>query len=282
MEEFLQSHSQKGEWEGDDLLVALVKIQLTLEQLMRATTQSPDPPAYYLSALQTQLQTIKAQLPRHLQQNGTPPFSSTSHGPSNALQDIVLSHIFYTELAIHEASLAKPRSAVSGSIPDLQRFEALEGSLSAVKSWFDRHFSIPSFVFSGLTFPYWCHMVHCMLKLLRLSVLDEPGWDRRAVRNKIDLLNIADQLKVGFEQAATQRLLEGGPTAEEDGFAKFTRMLRTIRSNWAAEIAAIEGSAAPTSSSAPGEPFIDGLNIPLFPDDSEAWIAGLFDINWEA
>ncbi|GAB1316133.1 Transcriptional regulator WAR1 [Madurella fahalii] len=265
MDEFLQSLSQKREWEGDDLLVAQVKIQLTLEQLTRATSQSPDPPGYYLSALRTQLQSIKTQLPHHLQQN-----------------DIILSHMSFAELAIHEAALAKPKSPASGTIPDLQRYEAMEGCLSAVKDWFDRHFSIPSYVYIGMTFGYWCHMAHCMLALYRISVLEDPAWDRRAVRNKIDLLSICDQLKTGFEQVAAQRLLDGGLAVEEDGFSKFIRMLRTIKSNWAAELAAIDKSAA-LSSNAPTEPFLDGLNVPFFqPDDSEAWIAGLFDINWEA
>lgn len=282
MDEFLQSLSQKKEWEGDDLLVAQVRIQLTLEQLTRATSQSPDPPGYFLSALRMQLQNIKAQLPHHLQQNGTSSTHSTPSGLSDVLQDIVLSHMSYTELVIHEAGLAKPKSPASGTIPDLQRYEAMEGCLSAVKDWFDRHFSIPSYVYVGLTFGYWCHMAHCMLALYRISVLDDPAWDRRAVRNKIDLLAVCDRLKTGFEQVATQRLLDGGLTVEEDGFSKFNKMLRTIKSNWAAELAAIDRSAAPSSNPSV-EPFLDGLNAPLFqPEDSETWIAGLFDINWEA
>lgn len=72
MEEFLQSLSEQREWEGDDLLVAQVKIQLIVEQLTRSTAQSTDNilPNYVLCALKTQLQNIKSQLPLHLQQNG--------------------------------------------------------------------------------------------------------------------------------------------------------------------------------------------------------------------
>jgi hypothetical protein len=74
MDECLQALSQEREWEGDDLLVAQVKVQLIVEQLTRATSQSPDglPPGYVLSALRSQLQNTKAQLPLHLQQNGMP------------------------------------------------------------------------------------------------------------------------------------------------------------------------------------------------------------------
>jgi hypothetical protein len=72
MDECLQALSQQREWEGDDLLVAQVKVQLIVEQLTRATSQSPDgvPPGYVLSTLRTQLQNTKTQLPIHLQHNG--------------------------------------------------------------------------------------------------------------------------------------------------------------------------------------------------------------------
>jgi hypothetical protein len=72
MDECLQTLSQQREWEGDDLLVAQVKVQLIAEQLTRANAQSPEgiPPDYVISALRAQLQSTKAQLPHHLQQNG--------------------------------------------------------------------------------------------------------------------------------------------------------------------------------------------------------------------
>jgi hypothetical protein len=72
MDECLLVLSQQREWEGDDLLVAQVKVQLVVEQLTRVTSQSPDgiPPAYVLATFRTQLQSTKAQLPVHLQHNG--------------------------------------------------------------------------------------------------------------------------------------------------------------------------------------------------------------------
>lgn len=288
MEEFLQSLSEKREWEGDDLLVAQVKVQLIIEQLTRATSQSTDGilPVYVLSALRTQLQNLRTQLPYHLQQNG---MSAAARVPSivsdDVFPDTILSHVSYTELAIQEAALAKPKAAINGTMLDLQRYEAMEACLSAVKDWFDRHFSIPSYVYIGMTFSYWCHMCHCLLSLYRLSVLDEAAWDRRAVWNKIDLLAICEQLRVGFDEVATQRRLVVGPTIDEDGFAKFTRMLRAMKSSWAVEIAAVGGN--PVSGLNPHPELlvdgsVDGLNVPFFqPEDPDSWIAGLFDMNWE-
>ncbi|KAK4165643.1 hypothetical protein QBC43DRAFT_315583 [Cladorrhinum sp. PSN259] len=294
MDECLITLSQRREWEGDDLLAAQVKVQLIIEQLNRFTAQSPDntPPYYYVSALHTQLQTIKAQLPNHLQQN-----------------DTLLSIISYTELAIHEVTFTKPRGMPNTVIPDMQRYEAMESCLSAIKSWFTRHFSIPSYVYVGMTFSYWCHLAHCLLALYRLSVLEDPAWDRRAVRNKIDLIQICERLRFGFEEIATKTRLDSGPTVEEDGFCMFSKMLTRVGEAWSSELAALNNRQYSSRSMSnnsgggggvPVDPYMSNnggnsidaqaqahaaaaglMNIPLLQfDDSETWMAGLFDMNW--
>ena len=207
---------------------------------------------------------------------------------SDLPQDTLLSHISYTELAIHEIAIAKPKAAFHGIMSDMQRYEALEACLSAVKDWFDRHFSIPSYVYIGMTFGYWWNMAHCLWTLYRLTVLDDPAWDRRAVRSRVDLFAILDQLKVGFEEVAAQRRLESGSAVEEDSFSKFVKMAWTMKNNWGPEVAAVEGSLGPAGTPAPVATGVimdgsaEGLNMPFFqPDDSETWIAGLFDMNWD-
>lgn len=167
----------------------------------------------------------------------------------------------------------------------MQRYEAMEASLCAASDWFDRHFTIPSYVFVGMTFSYWWNMAHCLLTVYRLSVLDDPAWDRRVARKKSDLLVICDRLRAGFEEVAAQRRRETEPTIEEDTFPKFVRMIWSMRNNWAPELAAAGGSAGP-GSAAPAPAFVDGnndgLNVPFFqPEDSDLWFAGLFDMNWE-
>jgi len=207
---------------------------------------------------------------------------------SNVLQDTILSHISYTELALNEIAISKPKAAFHGIMSDMQRYEALEACLSAVRDWFDRHFSIPSYVYIGMTFSYWWNMAHCLLTLYRLTVLDDPAWDRRAVRSRIDLLAILDQLRVGFEQVAAQRRMDAGPTVEEDSFSKFVKMAWAMKNNWSPELAAAEGNPGPgpTPATMATGPFIDGsaeeLSVPFYQqEDSEAWIAGLFDMNWD-
>jgi hypothetical protein len=182
--------------------------------------------------------------------------------------------------------MIKPKTTPNGIIPDMQRYEAMEACLSAARDWFDRHFSIPSYVYVGMTFSYWWNMAHCALIVYRLSTLDDPAWNRRAVRDRIDLLAILDQLKAGFEEVATQRQLDTGPSVEEDSFSKFIKMVRSMKSNWAPELAAVQGDAGLHAATAAEAAFIDnsaeGLSMPFFqPDDSETWIAGFFDMNWD-
>ena len=182
--------------------------------------------------------------------------------------------------------MTKPKTTPNGIIPDMQRYEAMEACLSAARDWFDRHFSIPSYVYVGMTFSYWWNMAHCALIIYRLSTLDDPAWNRRAVRDRIDLLAILDQLKAGFEEVATQRQLDTGPSVEEDSFSKFIKMVRSMKSNWAPELAAVQGDAGLHAATAAEAAFIDngaeGLSMPFFqPDDSETWIAGFFDMNWD-
>jgi len=72
MDDCLQILSEQREWDGDDLLVAQVKVQLVIEQVTQATTQSQDGTlsTFISDALRTQLQNIRFHLPDHLRQNG--------------------------------------------------------------------------------------------------------------------------------------------------------------------------------------------------------------------
>jgi hypothetical protein len=200
-------------------------------------------------------------------------------------QDTILSHISYAELAILEPAMAKPKSSFNGTMSDMERYEAMEASLCAAKEWFDRHFSIPPYVYVGMTFPYWWNMAHCLVTIHRLSILEDPAWDRHAVRSKCDLIAFCDRLRLGFEEVAALRRMEAGPTEEEDSFAKFVKLMVLMKNSWVRDLSAVEGNPKP-GSAAPAEPLIneniDGLIEPfLQPEDSDMWLAGFFDMNWD-
>lgn len=179
----------------------------------------------------------------------------------------------------------KPKAGLSGITSEMQRYEAIEGCISAIQGWFDRHFSIPSYVYIGMTFTYWWSMAHCLLTLSKISTLNEPGWNREAVRNRIDLLAVLDQLGIRFDEVSAQLQLETGPTVEEDPFSKFAKLVRTMKTNWAPEVAPAQrnpGPSATTMTDAFLNNSAEGIGMSFFqPSESETWIAGLFDVNWD-
>ncbi len=75
MDQCLQVLSQCREWEGDEVLVAIVKTQLVVDQLARAPwlPQTQRPPAPFISALHLQVQSIRNQLPSYLKDDCTSP-----------------------------------------------------------------------------------------------------------------------------------------------------------------------------------------------------------------
>lgn len=76
MEESLQILAQEAECVGDKVIVALLKYQLILDQVNQVTGISPTGavvPKPFLSALRTQLHTLKSQLSTEIANKGTAP-----------------------------------------------------------------------------------------------------------------------------------------------------------------------------------------------------------------
>ncbi|KAK3942682.1 hypothetical protein QBC46DRAFT_255934 [Diplogelasinospora grovesii] len=280
MDECLTVLSAQREWDGDDLLVAQVKIQLIVEQLNRAALQSAQssqdsgsagPPAFYLSALQRQLQDIRSRLPHHLQNNAP----SSYYLPPQ-----------YTPSQPRSHHQQQPFSGLPSCSPDvqLQRYELFESSLRSIKSWFDMFFSIPNYVYVGMTFAYWCHMAHCLMSLYRLMLIttsfpfvnatttDDGNRDRLAMFRErgIDLFQVMDRLTKGFDEVAQRRRVEsgtwgggGGSTGttlcgvpreregtgenrdrdRDDLFDKCVGMMRHMRHHWFAELVGQDASS---------------------------------------
>ncbi|KAK3349577.1 hypothetical protein B0T25DRAFT_246174 [Lasiosphaeria hispida] len=272
LDECLQVLSQQREWDGDDLLLNMVKIQLIVTQLTRASSQSPGdaPPAMFLSALLTQLRDIGGNLPHRLQAN-----------------DTLLMHILYAESAIHEHARVPPKTPKL-SATDLQRYEAFEASYQASNNWLDAHLTLPPSSYTNMTFAYWCHMGHCVISIYRLLFhVDDPAWDRAAARERIDLFGLLDRLMRGFDEITETRRLDAGPGIDESMFAKSSKLIRMMKSGWleerAVERAAQEGprgmplQAAGSGGAGEGDFAMPTLGF----EGGDGWMAEFFEMNWE-
>ncbi|KAK1754221.1 hypothetical protein QBC47DRAFT_346879 [Echria macrotheca] len=277
MDECLSVLSKQPEWSGDEVLVALVKIQRLLEQLTQAIWQSSDqkPPAFFVSALKTQLYDLKAQLGPHVQQNAG-----------------IMALLYTAELMIVESAMQKPTNdtTTSSYVPDLQRFEAFEATLQVTKKWFDNHLAIPSCMHVGLTFMHWCTMGHCIWSLTHLSFeIEDPTWDRRAVKERVDIFGIADRVIQAFDDVAGMKRQESGPSMAEDVFTKCAKLVRLIKHNWVADTMAMDqrlptqqGMTVAPADIVGGAQTPGPLSMPLFQlQDTAAWMADFFEMEWD-
>lgn len=115
-------------------------------------------------------------------------------------------HILNATLTIHEHSLgntSKPTS--SDPAAQLQRIENLWTCLTAVQSWFNTFFCPESFPLSSYThfsMATLTQMGHCLVGLFRLSTFEAPDipWDRRRVRQEMDLGDIIKHIVESWEQ----------------------------------------------------------------------------------
>ena len=294
MDESLQVLTQQDEWIGDKVLVTLVRAQLLTDQMNRATWQSKDGalPALYLSALRSQLHTIKSQIPPEIENYGMqshptipvrPNVFSSSLTPHT---EIVVGLTLYTELIINEVALYKDPGLANN--PDFQRHQLLESCLDLISAWFDRFFKIPPSRYVGITFSFFCQMAHSLMMLFHLSMRDDPAWDRAAVRAKLNVFEMCDRLCVGFEEVSKCR--RHGLNPDEDIFVKCSRITRLMKDWWHAELSAADQSAnLAAASGAPAGPasYVDGVTTgPLAMPMSQfmlddAWLTDIFNVSWE-
>ncbi|OKL55924.1 hypothetical protein UA08_08912 [Talaromyces atroroseus] len=222
LDEYLQTISKYPEWPGDEQLAAQIKIQLLVHQISQRSWKNQEfqPPASYLKGLQSQLEKIKAKLPRRLSQNVD-----------------IISQLLYSELAIQDAILTKP--LVSLYIPNYQRQQLFETHLTTLTRIFD-HFFIPQDQYSGVIFIRWCQMAHGLILLHRLYVLDDdPSWDQASARDHVGLFALGDRLTSILAETGASR---GGARSDsnENMFIRFSRIIQSICSAWVVELQSSE------------------------------------------
>ncbi|KAI1412495.1 putative C6 transcription factor [Hypoxylon sp. FL1857] len=177
-------------------------------------TTAPLPAFVYLNALQRQLHGLK---------------DSISSG--SEAQDILLAQVHYVDLCINEAAhtansdmplLTIPGAGGSDSASGFERLECLWRSANAIKSWLDIFFALPASYFRGLSFPFWAQLARCLVILYRLSTLEDPAWDRKAVRSMVDLPPTLDSIAEKLKLASR----EVGEQSSDDVFAQTSRLMR--------------------------------------------------------
>ncbi len=112
------------------------------------------------------------------------PFSNSSHPPE--------SHI--------DTNTQLPGVPVHAQHIDIARVEASFATLQASKAFLEHFltFELPDFM--GFSFPVLLNFFRAAQILYRLRVMDDPGWDRSAVANSVDILAAMDLVSNRFNQ----------------------------------------------------------------------------------
>lgn len=220
--------AENKEHPTDLLLIHLVKSQLLAEKVSQApwheghgdaTGPTRAPPIFYLKALQAQLQDLKANISPEIQRT-----------------EILLLHLYSTELKVHEVVFARPPIVFNS--PGFQRLDSLYSCLQATKSWFDIFLGFPPASYVGFTIPIFTQMAHCIIALFRLTTFDDPIWDRGLVRETADLSLILERIIEKHNQAKVAADLNYGASEGKDVFSETARTIVSIKTWWDAKLAA--------------------------------------------
>ena len=196
MEDCIHILSESRESPFDSMLVFQTKCHLIMDQITRYSapdigmSESPEtasPPPYFVKTIVSQLQELRRNLPVELHND-----------------PLTQQHIFAAELLAREASTR--RTSLQGHVVDsvsnthLTRLDDLHLMLSTIYKWVESRYSVPIPHWIGVPFSLCAQHSHCMILLLKLSTLDEKGWDTAEVRRRVDVLEKLETLAKGFEQ----------------------------------------------------------------------------------
>ncbi|KAJ9143342.1 C6 transcription factor [Pleurostoma richardsiae] len=221
----LQLLAQKAVW---------VHQQQGLEQGQAPTEAAAFPELMSLSALQGQLQELQTSLPSSL-----------------SSQALIMAHIHSAELSINETTHAVHSMVpllvrqfariISGSMSTTrsnsaghERSQCLWRCVRAIKACTSVLMDVSPADFAGVSFLQWAQLARCVMVLNHLTTtIEDPAWDRAAVRAVIDipvlLDRVAEKLELASQAAGEQR--------PDDVFAQLARTMREFRSDVTGSVA---------------------------------------------
>lgn len=148
---------------------------------------------------------------------------------------IVILYLSHAEIIINEASISKFLVLSNG--PDLHRIESLYTCLRAAQTWMESWLSLPPEDYMSCSFLIFFQFSRALVNLYRVSTLEDPAWDKCAVRESANLLGIIDRL-VDQTQKAAHHLCPNTPS-QDYGMTLLgggVRMVQSLRQAWEAKL----------------------------------------------
>ncbi|KAI1115790.1 hypothetical protein F5Y14DRAFT_104164 [Nemania sp. NC0429] len=278
MEDSLKILATNPEWEGDQILVLMVRIQRLADSIHQTQTAwasdadtcgTTKPPVnIYVKYYRQSLQTIRDQLPETLKNNRFA--SSLIMSAEMMISEMPFSHVtcwgYAPEWRLDAHGRQQPQSQSqsrhnnnnNNSNIDIGRAEASFATLQASKAFFEDFLSLGMSELVGVSFPVLLNFFRAAQILYRLRVVDEGAagscWD-----DSVDLLAALDLVATRYNQIPvlygflTERDADGNEV--HNFYVKCAKTFSATLPMWRAHFAQAEGSrtaAAGTGAGAGG------------------------------
>ncbi|KAI0977103.1 hypothetical protein F4678DRAFT_2631 [Xylaria arbuscula] len=199
MDDSLKVLASNPEWEGDLLLVLMVRLGRLAEKVSQAQSTwlsdcevpgaSRPPVNMYIKYFQQCLQRIKDEVPESMKDDR-----------------LVTSLVMNAEMLIAELSFSNWSHTPESGIPfharctEISRVEASYVTLQTSKAFLEHFLTFEVRDFVGFSFPVLLNFFRAAHILYRLRILDDPVWDRSAVTNSVDIFAAMDLAASRFSQ----------------------------------------------------------------------------------
>ncbi|KAM3564141.1 hypothetical protein MY1884_000883 [Beauveria asiatica] len=201
----------------DAMLATIIKIQRICDEAHRllmqdllANAPEKDIPTYlYKPSLLERLNTIKANLPPRFTSNYT-----------------IITHLVSTECQIHAIGLFSNQR-----IPETQSVASMYQCLVCIRAFYDAFFSIPLGDIAGLPLHTYVALSTMQVMLYRLTISDNPNWDKDVVRQTADVMDIVDRTIELFEKVASVYPMRD-QHVQGNLFQKGAKQMRNLRAMW--------------------------------------------------
>ncbi|KAJ5398898.1 hypothetical protein N7465_009387 [Penicillium sp. CMV-2018d] len=212
MEESLSILTEAKECPQDELLVALVKIHLVLDRVyqLRRDGEIFISLPFYLDSFKNQLDTVKGQIPPHLQHHR-----------------VIQLFLYNAEIIINELSIGTPTISHS---PDPRRLDSLYTSLRATKGWLDVWIELEAEEYLQLSCIIFFQFTRGIVTLYRLTVLEDPAWSKSMVRDTANILEYLNRNEAIIRRCTDYTTFDH--SREMNILEKGLRMIQGMRMNW--------------------------------------------------
>ena len=137
--------------------------------------------------------------------------------------------MYHVDIKIHDLALLKDEAS------DFRRTENLFTCFRAIRSFLEIWLAMTPHDFLDLPFPMFCQAGHCLIVLYKLTVFEDPMWDREYVRNTLDVLTTLDTMVDTLYQAA-KIIGDDNEMVEQNFLTKGCRVMAQMRAGWASKL----------------------------------------------